>query len=55
MTLAVLFWVLMLLALFSSYPGNTVLGARGPWLVWSLEFVLFGILGWAVFGPAIRG
>lgn len=55
MTLGLIFWVLMLLWLVWSFPGNTFVGTHGPIGSWLLGFILFGLLGWAVFGPAIRG
>jgi hypothetical protein len=56
MSKGLLFWVLMILWLvfgigltFWPTPGPYI--KAGPML---LEFVLFGLLGWAVFGPAIK-
>lgn len=54
MTLGLIFWILMLLWAFSGYPGNALIGPYGPRASWVLGFILFGLLGWAVFGPAIR-
>lgn len=57
MTISLLFWILMLLwAVFGVFP--TWPKAGGPY--WSfggslLLFILIGMLGWRVFGPAIRG
>ncbi len=53
MSINLVFWVLYLIALvFSGYLGRT------NWQGWAggslLYFVLIGLLGWAVFGPAIH-
>jgi hypothetical protein len=56
MPLNVLFWVIYILALFfawwTSYEGNVlyIRRAGGLTVVW----LLIGILGYRVFGPAIR-
>lgn len=57
MPLNILFWVIYILALLVSWwgyyePANTawVRRAGGLTVLW----VLVGILGWRVFGPAIR-
>ena len=53
MTLAIAFWILVLFWLVANgvawrkqqvFPGENL-----------LPFLLFVLLGWAVFGPAIRG
>lgn len=54
MSKGLLFWVMMLLWLiFGIYTGVSssyiVLGGN------LLEFLLFAVLGWAVFGPPIKG
>ncbi len=54
MTLGLLFWILMLIALVCGWPGNPWLGGR-PWVNNLLLFLLLGVLGWAVFGAAIKG
>ena len=53
MSIALLFWVLYLVALvFSAYSS------RAAWPNWAgsglLYFVLIGLLGWAVFGAAVH-
>ena len=56
MTLQILFWFLMILwAVFSvwSWRDPINIGARGGW--YTLVFVLFAILGWAIFGAPIKG
>lgn len=56
MTLSLLFWLLMLLwAVFGLWWPNraTPLAAFLPGNL--LLFVLIAMLGWKVFGPAIRG
>jgi len=57
MTLAILFWVLYIVAIvFGCWSGYT---AGQPFLFKSwgggmLMFVLVGILGWAVFGAPVK-
>lgn len=57
MTLAVLFWVLYIVALiFGVYTGYAP-GQPYAFKMWGgslLVFVLFGILGWAVFGGPVH-
>ena len=53
MTKELLFWVIYIIALvFSLYQG------RANWPAWAggslVQFILIGILGWAVFGPAVK-
>ena len=52
MSIALLFWVIMILTLlygfWSSWPPNKSLGN------FVLNWVLFALLGWAVFGPALH-
>lgn len=53
MTLALLFWILMLLALLVG--GVRKIGEKAPpWSATALTWFLFLILGWAVFGAPIR-
>jgi hypothetical protein len=61
MTRGLLFWVLMILwlvfGIFYFWPsaggsGFVVFAPMGNHL---LEFVLFAIVGWQVFGPAVKG
>jgi TctA family transporter len=53
MNLQLLFWVLYLIALvFSLYQNRTAIPA---WAGGSLiQFILIGVLGWAVFGAAVH-
>lgn len=49
---SLIFWILMLLWLLSWVgPWRTSLWYASP----LLEFILFGLLGWAVYGPAVKG
>jgi hypothetical protein len=56
MPLGILFWVLYLvsivLGVWGSYAPNTqwYKGVSGYFVLW----VLVGILGWSVFGPAVK-
>lgn len=54
MSLRLLFWVIMLLWLIFGILSNWGHWAWGTSSGWILEFVLFAILGWRVFGPPIR-
>jgi hypothetical protein len=57
MSLAILFWVLYIVAIiFGAYLGYTP-GQPYTFKTWGgslLVFVLFGILGWAVFGAPVK-
>lgn len=60
MGLGLVFWILMLLWLALTVIFNTVgtlyTGAHyAPIVNFALLFTLFLILGWAVFGPPVRG
>ena len=52
MSIALMFWVIMIVwlvfSLYSSWPLTKASGGT------FLEFVLFALLGWAVFGAAIH-
>jgi hypothetical protein len=57
-SIGLLFWVLMILALIFGWllnfrPG--IVGSFGPWGNNLLVFVLLGLLGWGVFGPPLHG
>jgi hypothetical protein len=56
MPIGIAFWVLMLLwlvlGLWLNYPGNST--PYGPVANWVLLFLLFLLLGWQVFGPALH-
>ena len=57
MTLAILFWVLYIVALvFGVWSGYTPGGpfAFKTWGGGFLVFVLIGILGWATFGAPVK-
>jgi hypothetical protein len=54
MSRGLLFWILMILWFLSwfaasAWPGFPVWGSN------ALAFVLFALLGWQVYGPALRG
>ncbi len=53
MTKELLFWVIYIIALvFSLYQNRASIPA---WAGGSrVQFILIGILGWAVFGPAVK-
>jgi len=53
LTLGLVFWILMIIWAIFSFPGNSFSGTYGPWGSYLLVFVLFGLLGWRVFGAAI--
>ena len=56
MSLALIFWILMLLWLvfgvWQNWPNRAAFAGWGGSL---LEFLLFLILGWHAFGPPIHG
>jgi len=58
MSLGVLFWILMIFALLFSvwwyWPGRAAIA--GPYGMFNglLPWVLFAILGWQVFGAAVK-
>lgn len=58
MTRGTIFWVLMILWLVF---GGMIFFGSGDAIRWGmhgsnlLTFVLFGLLGWQVYGPAIKG
>lgn len=58
MTLALIFWIIMLVWLVFSLWLHWSPTGGGPYPVWAnsfLLFILFLILGWGVFGAPIRG
>lgn len=58
MTLELCFWILMLIwaIFFCTWTfGGTFVGPYGPMGNSLLIFVLFCLLGWKVFGPALHG
>jgi hypothetical protein len=57
MTRGLIFWVLMLIwAVFSlAVYGGLVGGAYGVAGNRLLDFILFLLLGWQVYGPPVRG
>lgn len=55
MTRGLLFWVLMILWAISALFGVTIIGANAVYVSVVLLIVLFALLGWQVFGPAIKG
>jgi len=56
MTLALLFWILMLLWLVFGFWTNWPATGAAPWPLGShiVLWVLIAILGWRVFGPALH-
>jgi len=53
MTLALLFWVIFIISLL--FGGYVNRAAIGTWAMSNLViWILIGILGWQVFGPAIH-
>jgi len=57
MTLAILFWILMILSLVLGLWGDYVEGQPYPFKSWGhrlLVFVLLAILGWAQFGAPVH-
>jgi hypothetical protein len=54
MDMGLLFWFLMILWLLSVV--GTWANWSGPWVYGSsvLQWILFGLLGWKVFGPILK-
>ena len=55
MTIGLLFWVLMLIWLVLMAAWHFALFAGAVLGVAFIPFLLFGLVGWQVFGPPIRG
>jgi hypothetical protein len=55
MTRGLLFWIIMILWVLSVFFGVELFAARAVYVSTGLLIVLFGLLGWQVFGPAIKG
>jgi hypothetical protein len=55
MTRGLLFWILMILRFLSAVFGVRVLGDNALYLSTGLLLILFGLLGWKVYGPPIQG
>lgn len=59
MSLGLIFWILMLIwAVFTAWSYWPNPATPSPHIVWgssALLFVLFLVLGWAVFGAPVRG
>lgn len=58
MTRGLLFWVIMIILLIlaiGSYWGHSFGGSY--WVVGmsAVQYILIGLLGWQVFGPAVKG
>ncbi len=59
MTIALIFWILMLLWLVLSLASAPWPGRQAPWPYWSqinalFLFILFLLLGWGTFGAPIK-
>jgi hypothetical protein len=54
MDMGLLFWIIMILCILT-YIGGWA-GWQGPWVYGSsvITLVLFGLLGWKVFGPILK-
>ena len=55
MSRALAFWVLMLLWLMLVLVWHFALFSAALWGVAVIPFLLFGLLGWQVFGPPLHG
>lgn len=55
MSRGLLFWILMILWFLSVVFGVKVLGENAVYVSAGLLLILFGLLGWKVFGPPIKG
>lgn len=54
MTRGLLFWILMILWFLSVVFGASI-GPYSLYVTTGLLLILFGLLGWQVFGPPIKG
>jgi hypothetical protein len=54
MTRGLLFWILMILWFLSWFAGS-VFKEFPIWGSNVLAFILFALLGWEVYGPALKG
>lgn len=54
MSIGLLFWLLVILAVIFNWPMQGAQPAYRPILGTSLIFVLIILLGWAQFGPALH-
>ncbi len=54
MPLAILFWVLMIVWLVFGFINRPTPALPYYWPNTLINFVLFAVLGWAVFGAAIK-
>ncbi len=54
MSRGLLFWILMILWFLSVVFSEDV-GKHAIWVSTGLLIVLFGLLGWKVFGPPLKG
>lgn len=58
MSIGLLFWILMILWFIFGFAYRAAPDRFGPygWVGGSLlELILFGLLGWRVFGPILHG
>lgn len=55
MTRGMLFWILMILWAISVLFGARVLGEYALYATNGLLLILFGLLGWSVYGAPVKG
>lgn len=55
MSRGLLFWILMILWFLSVVFGVRLFAENAIYISTGLLLVLFGLLGWQVFGPPIKG
>ena len=55
MTRGLLFWILMIFWFLSVVFGIDLFGPRALYVSAALLLILFGLLGWTVYGPPING
>jgi hypothetical protein len=56
MTRGFIFWIIMLILLIVGVLWHFgTLGMFGPIGFGGIAYILFGLLGWQVFGPPVRG
>lgn len=55
MSRGLLFWIIMILWVLSVFFGVRLFAENAFYVSTGLLIVLFGLLGWDVYGPALKG
>lgn len=54
MPIPYLYWLFFILLAVLTCPQQLIPGTWTPWAGWLLILVLFGLLGWRVFGSIVK-